>query len=75
MSRLHAAASTFATIAGATAVMAAIVLSAPAPLPPCATEDSVSCHWDGSTQGNGKGMTFDVRPDGTLYNVQPARPQ
>ena len=29
-------------------------------LPACAQEDSVGCHWDADTQGNGKGRSFDV---------------
>lgn len=33
-------------------------------LPPCATEDSVSCHWDATVQGNGIGRSFTTDADG-----------
>lgn len=36
------------------------------PLPACATEDAVSCHWDAATQGNGQGRSFDAHADGTI---------
>jgi len=35
-------------------------------LPACPTEDSVSCHWDAATQGNGVGRSFDVDSEGTV---------
>jgi hypothetical protein len=35
-------------------------------LPPCATEDSVSCYWDGPTMGNGHGRSYTVDADGSL---------
>jgi hypothetical protein len=34
--------------------------------PPCPTEDSVGCTWDAQTQGNGRGDSFIVLPDGTV---------
>lgn len=38
----------------------------PAPLPACQTEDSVNCHWDAKTQGNGRGRSFTVDANGTV---------
>ena len=35
-------------------------------LPPCPTEASVSCYWDGDTMGNGMGRSYTVDADGTL---------
>jgi hypothetical protein len=29
-------------------------------LPPCPTEDSDNCYWDGSVHGNGEGRSFTV---------------
>lgn len=37
----------------------ALATDAPA-LPACASEDSLSCHWDASKQGNGLGRSFDA---------------
>jgi hypothetical protein len=34
--------------------------------PPCPTEDSVACHWDAGTAGNGQGRSFVTLPDGTV---------
>lgn len=37
-------------------------------LPPCATEDSTYCSWNGATQGNGAGSSFITLEEGqTLY--------
>lgn len=36
-------------------------------LPPCATEDSVSCVWDASQRGNGQGRSFWTDADGNRY--------
>jgi len=35
-------------------------------MPPCATEDSVNCHWDASASGNGVGSSF-IDVNGTAY--------
>lgn len=35
-------------------------------LPPCATEDSVSCDWDADTQGNGHGRSYTVDSQGNV---------
>lgn len=35
-------------------------------LPPCATEDSVSCYWDAATMGNGVGQSFTVDHNGKV---------
>ena len=35
-------------------------------LPPCEHEDSVSCHWDATGQGNGEGASFRADTDGTV---------
>lgn len=37
-----------------------------ATLPPCPTEDSVSCHWQATTDGNGRGQSFDVDAHGNV---------
>lgn len=39
---------------------------AAAMLPPCPTEDSVSCYWDASTRGNGEGRSFIAHADGSV---------
>jgi hypothetical protein len=39
------------------------LLSSPT-LPPCPTEDSVSCFWDASARGNGVGRSFTVDANG-----------
>lgn len=41
-----------------TGLMALIIAAAAAVLPPCATEDSVNCVWEGPTMGNHQGATF-----------------
>lgn len=41
-------------------------------LPPCATEDSVSCFWDATTMGNGQGSSFVVDSEGTVTYTSPA---
>lgn len=38
---------------------AVTISSPPSPdLPPCPTEDSVSCYWDAKVHGNGRGQSF-----------------
>jgi hypothetical protein len=53
------------------AVLTAVVWATPLPddsteLPPCVTEDSVSCYWDADTMGNGRGRSFTVDADGVV---------
>jgi hypothetical protein len=36
-------------------------------LPPCQTEDSVSCYWDATHRGNGLGESFWTDTDGTQH--------
>lgn len=38
-------------------------------LPPCPTEDSVSCSWDAQQQGNGIGRSFTVDAHGTVTYI------
>lgn len=38
-------------------------------MPPCPTEDSINCVWDGPTYGNSQGATF-VDIDGTPYFLE-----
>jgi len=42
------------------AVLGVLVAAVPflATLPPCATEDSVNCYWNATSQGNGEGESF-----------------
>lgn len=43
----------------ACAAVAYALTTQPTPtLPPCPTEDSVSCYWDGDSMGNGHGRSF-----------------
>lgn len=35
-------------------------------LPPCPTEDSVSCYWDAQQHGNGIGRSFTTDANGTV---------
>lgn len=44
--------------------------SAPAPVPPCVTEDSPGaaggpCYWNARTRGNHQGHSFTASPEGT----------
>ena len=39
--------------------------------PPCEFEDSVSCYWDASTQGNGEGFSFTVDAAGEVTYDDP----
>lgn len=49
------------------ALAAAIFRAATGPaLPPCQTEDSVSCHWQADSQGNGQGRSFDSDSQGNI---------
>lgn len=41
-----------------TGLMALIVAACAAVFPPCATEDSINCVWEGPTMGNHQGATF-----------------
>jgi len=37
-------------------------------IPPCTSDDGSGprpCHWDATTQGNGKGTSFTINADGT----------
>ena len=36
----------------------------PQTLPPCPTEDSASCYWDGDTMGNGHGRSYTMDQHG-----------
>ena len=55
------------TAIGVALGIAYAVLPGHAPqLPPCPTEDSVSCYWDGHTMGNGTGRSYTVDAHGTL---------
>lgn len=48
------------------ASVTALVWPTPTPaLPPCPTEDSVSCVWDAQQQGNGHGRSFTTDEHGT----------
>lgn len=35
--------------------------------PPCITEDSESCYWDGDTRGNKTGVSFINTATGVIY--------
>ncbi len=67
---LAAAAAGFATGAAHDA------LTAPAPVPPCVTEDAPGpCRWDATEHGDGTGRSFVVTPDGAvLYDDEAAIP-
>jgi hypothetical protein len=54
-----------AVAVASTAVMAGVNTIS---LPACATEDSVSCHWDAS-RGNGLGRSFDADAFGNVRFV------
>lgn len=52
---------------GALAVWALEVATDPAGgLPPCPTEDSNGCYWDGDTRGNKTGLSFVVDEHGNV---------
>lgn len=56
--------------AGALLLLAAPSSADPRQLPPCATEDSVSCYWDASLvtdNRNGVGQSFYTDADGTPH--------
>lgn len=38
-------------------------------LPPCPTEDSPGCYWDGSTRGEPGGLTFFTTPDDVVHYI------
>lgn len=40
-------------------------------LPECATEDSINCFWDATTQGNGSGTSFATYQGHTLTYTVP----
>jgi hypothetical protein len=66
--RTHTA-SHWLAVAGVAVVLGtahATLTASPLSLPPCATEDSVSCYWDGPTMGNGTGRSYTVDSDGVL---------
>lgn len=44
-----------------------IHLSHPGTLPPCVTEDSDDCYWDGDTRGNRSGLSFYTIDGTTTY--------
>ena len=58
-------------VVGAVALIATDHTPDAAPqVPPCATEDAAGpCHWDATTQGNGRGQSFTVLTDGTTVTT------
>lgn len=48
-----------------TAAITALVWPSTPALPPCPTEDSVSCYWDATTMGNGQGRSYTMDEHGT----------
>ena len=54
-----------------TAITSTAASHAPVPtIPACATEDSTSCYWDATTQGNGQGESFYTDAEGNTYYLR-----
>jgi hypothetical protein len=53
-------------LVGVALIAVAFGVAEPQPLPPCPTEDSVSCRWDASQRGNGLGRSFTVDAKGKV---------
>lgn len=58
-----------ALVLAASTIALAGCVPGPVALPPCESEDSVSCYWDASTRGNGQGRSFWVNEYGAVYYV------
>lgn len=56
-------------ITAASLIFVAPASADPRDLPPCATEDSVSCFWDAANRGNGIGQSFWTDANGTVHTL------